>query len=87
MADRVITSVDPCLLPEPVFVKVHGAQESIPSGWESILGLLKKFTNTGSGLHLAVWAYLLFVINDDICYFSDVRTDQARRAAGGEPEG
>ncbi len=26
-------------------------------------------------------------INDDICYFSDVRTDQARRAAGGEPGG
>jgi hypothetical protein len=52
---------------------------------EYILGLLKKFTNTGSGLHLAVWAYLLFVKNDDICFFSDVRTDQARRAAGGEP--
>ncbi len=60
---------------EPVFVKVYGAQESIPwnrfrqpryslagrynkyggrtgpPGWESIPGLLKRFTNTGSEKH------------------------------------
>jgi hypothetical protein len=33
---------------EPVFVNVYGAPESIPPGWESIPGLLKRFTNTGS---------------------------------------
>ncbi len=33
---------------EPVLVNVYGAQESIPPGWESIPGFLKKFTNTGS---------------------------------------
>jgi hypothetical protein len=35
-------------LSELVFVNVYGAQESIPPGWESILGLLKRSTNTGS---------------------------------------
>ncbi len=30
------------------------------------LGSLKS---SGSGLHLAIWAYLPFVINDDICNF------------------
>ncbi len=35
------------------FVNVYGAQEtilmkSIPPGWESIPGLLKRFTNSGS---------------------------------------
>jgi hypothetical protein len=35
-------------IPEPVFVKVSGSQESILAGWESIPGLLKRFTNTGS---------------------------------------
>ncbi len=33
---------------EPVFVNVQGAQESIPPGWASISGLLKRFTNSGS---------------------------------------
>jgi hypothetical protein len=47
---------------EHVFVIVYGAQKSIPptliawrtgcrtgpSGWESILGLLERFTNTGA---------------------------------------
>ncbi len=33
---------------EPVFVNVYGAQESIPPGWESIPGPLKRFPNTGS---------------------------------------
>ena len=31
--------------PDPVLVDVNGAQESIPPGWESIPGLLKRFTN------------------------------------------
>jgi hypothetical protein len=35
---------------EPVFVNVYRAQESIPPGWESIPRLLKRFTNTGSGV-------------------------------------
>ncbi len=40
---------------EPLFVNVYGAQESIleesiSPGWESIPGLIKRFTNTGSGL-------------------------------------
>jgi hypothetical protein len=35
--------------PEPLFLNVYGAQESIPPGWESTPGLLQKFTNTGSG--------------------------------------
>jgi hypothetical protein len=35
-------------LSERVFVNVYGAQESIPPGWDSIPGLLKRFTNTGS---------------------------------------
>jgi hypothetical protein len=30
----------------PVFVNVYGAQE--PPGWESIPGLLKRSTNTGT---------------------------------------
>jgi hypothetical protein len=40
---------------EPVFVKVGlrgpgiDSEESIPSVWESIPGLLKRFTNTDSG--------------------------------------
>ncbi len=39
--------------PEPVFVNVYGAQESVPrnpirAGWESIPGLLKRSTNSGS---------------------------------------
>ncbi len=34
---------------EPVFVNIYGAQESIPPGWESIPGLLKRFSNSGSG--------------------------------------
>ncbi len=34
---------------EPEFVNVYGAQESIPPGWKSIFGLLKRFTNMGSG--------------------------------------
>jgi hypothetical protein len=33
---------------EPLFVDVYEAQESIPPGWESTPGLLKKFTNMGS---------------------------------------
>jgi hypothetical protein len=33
--------------PGPVFVNVYGAQ-SIPPGWESIPGLLKRLTNTDS---------------------------------------
>jgi hypothetical protein len=47
------------MMAESVFVNVFGAQESIPPtyvacrtappGWESIPGLLKMFTNTGSG--------------------------------------
>jgi hypothetical protein len=37
---------------EPVVVNVYGAQESIPPGWESIPGLLKRFTNTGSGIQV-----------------------------------
>jgi hypothetical protein len=86
IACSVITPGDPCLLPEPVFVNVYGAQKSIRQAGNLFLGSL-KFTNTRSSLPLAVWAYLLFVINDDICYFSDVRTDQARRAVGGEPRG
>jgi hypothetical protein len=32
---------------EPIFVNVSGAQESIPPGWESIPGLLKRLTNSG----------------------------------------
>ncbi len=32
----------------PVFVNVYGNQESIPPGWESIPGLLKRFTNAAS---------------------------------------
>jgi hypothetical protein len=66
--------------PEPIFVNVHGALESIspayvawqagatnriacrtsPLGWESIPGILKRSTNTGSGstpIHLP-WATL-----------------------------
>jgi hypothetical protein len=35
--------------PEPLFVDFYGAQESIPPDWESTPGLLKIFTNTGSG--------------------------------------
>jgi hypothetical protein len=34
--------------PKPVFVSIYGAQESIPPGWESIPGLLKKPANKGS---------------------------------------
>jgi hypothetical protein len=34
---------------EPVFVNVYRIQESIPRGWESIPGLLKRPTKTGSG--------------------------------------
>jgi hypothetical protein len=34
--------------PEPVFVNVYGDQESIPLCWESVPGLLKRFTNMGS---------------------------------------
>ncbi len=30
-------------IPEPVFVNVYGAQESILPGWEAIPGLLKRF--------------------------------------------
>jgi hypothetical protein len=37
-------------LSEPVFVNVYGALESIPTGRESIHGLLKRFTNTGKTL-------------------------------------
>jgi hypothetical protein len=38
---------------EPVFVIVYYiVEESILSGWESIPGLFKKFTNTGSVLFL-----------------------------------
>jgi hypothetical protein len=33
-----------------IICNVYGAQESIPPGWDSIPGLLKRFTNTGSGL-------------------------------------
>jgi hypothetical protein len=36
-------------IPEPVFVNVYGAQESIPPSWDSIPGFLKRLTNTGSG--------------------------------------
>jgi hypothetical protein len=36
------------MIAEPIFVNVYGDQESIPTGWESVPGLLKKFTNTGS---------------------------------------
>jgi hypothetical protein len=39
---------------EPEFFNVHEAQESISPGWESILGLLKRFTNTGSGFVLGI---------------------------------
>ncbi len=42
--------------PEPVFVNAHAAQESIPPGWESIPGLLEKFTNTGSAHHASTCA-------------------------------
>ncbi len=35
---------------EPVFVNVYVAQESISPGWESIPGLLKRSTNTGSAV-------------------------------------
>jgi hypothetical protein len=36
------------LLYEPVFGNVYGPQKSIPPGWESIPGLPKRSTNTGS---------------------------------------
>ncbi len=36
---------------EAVFVNVEGAQESIPPGLESIPVLIKRFTNTGSGIY------------------------------------
>jgi len=35
-------------IPESVFVNVYGAQESILPGWETIPGLLKRFTHMGS---------------------------------------
>jgi hypothetical protein len=35
---------------EPVFVNVFGAQESIPPGWESILGSLKDLIRGMAGL-------------------------------------
>ncbi len=38
-----------CTVQYSTVVDVYGAQESIPPGWESIPGLLKRFTNTGSG--------------------------------------
>jgi hypothetical protein len=40
---------------EPVFVNVYGAHPygTGPPGWESIPGLLKRFTNTGPGLFVA----------------------------------
>jgi hypothetical protein len=34
--------------PEPIFGNVQGAEKSIPSGWESIPGLLERFRNTNS---------------------------------------
>jgi hypothetical protein len=44
-----IESVDVIQRAEPVFANIYGAQESIQPGWESIPGLLKRSTNTGSG--------------------------------------
>jgi hypothetical protein len=35
-----------------LFVNISEAQKSIPPGWESIPGLLKRFTNTGSALQV-----------------------------------
>jgi hypothetical protein len=44
---------------EPVFVNVSGVQDSIPPGWESIPGLFKRFTNTGSSL----FQHVLLLVN------------------------
>jgi hypothetical protein len=46
--------------PEPEFVNVKGAQESIPPSWELIPGLLKRFENSGSGYY-----YVQAAGNDD----------------------
>jgi hypothetical protein len=35
----------------PYFVNAYRAQESIAPGWESIPGLLKRSTNTGSDIY------------------------------------
>ncbi len=43
-----------CNYIESELVNVSGVQESIPPGWESIPGLLKRFTNSGSEFRCAV---------------------------------
>jgi hypothetical protein len=55
---------------EPVFVNVNGVQESIPPGWESIPGLLKRFSNKDSvhnHLQIREHSINLSAYEDNVC--------------------
>ena len=53
-----LITLRPARNPQPDFVNVYAAQESIPPGWESIPGLLKRLTKYEICVYIRITSWL-----------------------------